>query len=104
MTVTVGQIIRIWLDAEIRNSFMISIIYDYNGMYIGDNIIINNNEHAMNYVGNYVYIYDADSVPNNIEIGVGPGLRRTGRLVTNADGSIRIANNNHFTIGQRVEI
>jgi len=103
MRVTVGRIVRMWPDHEVNNSFMLFLEYDLEGGTIIDNIISNNdNESMMNYVGKHIYICDITDVPNNIVIG--PDGRRTGRLVLWNDGSIRLVQNNHTEVGQRVDI
>ena len=102
MLVTVGRIIRMWSDPENNNSIMLLIATGPDST-IMDNITSHCiNEIRMNYVHKNIYICDPSDVSNNIVIG--PGGRRTGRLITWNDGSIRLAQNNHTEVGSRVDI
>ena len=84
---------------------MVSIIMDNHGSILGDNYMSNeDNENIRNHLHKYVYVYDIVDVPNNIIVGINNGGRRTGRLMTFNDGTIRWAQNNHCIVGQRVEI
>lgn len=101
MIVTVGKIFNRWQEQP--NSLILNIRLDHHGTILTDNIISDNIEMLHNEVrGKYVYIYDAEDVPNNIVLG--PEGRRTGRLVLWNDGTIRIAQNNHTEVGIRVNI
>ncbi len=102
MLVTVGQIIRMWPDSENNNSFILLLATGPEWTII-DNITSHcDNDIMINYLHKYIYICDPSDVPNNIVLG--PGGRRTGRLVLNEDGTIRLAQNNHTTVGQRIDI
>ncbi len=100
MIVTVGRIIRISTDTVFENSYLILMLLAPES-YLMDNIISENSELIRNNVGKFIYIYDIENVPNNI---IPIAARRTGRLVTHNDGTIMIAQNNHCTVGERVEI
>ena len=104
MHLIVGRIIRMWADDVIPNSLMVLIQYDDHGSAVGDSIMTDNPEDVRNYLGKHVYIYRQEDVPNNLLIGVNNGARRTGRLVLNEDGTIRITNNNHIILGEEVDI
>ncbi len=102
MQVTVGRIIRMWPDSENNNSFILLIATCPESTII-DNITSHcDNDIMMNYIHKNIYICDPSDVSNNIVLG--PGGRRTGRLVLNDDGSIRLAQNNHTDVGRRVDI
>ena len=99
MLITVGQIVRVWHDYRVEHSVQVLIIIHSDGTLLGDSIHSEqDNETICNYLNVYVYICDEEHVPNN------RGDRRTGRLMLNADGTIRLAQNNHTIIGQRVDI
>ena len=99
MLVTVGQIIRLWHDHSVEHSVQILINILSDGTLVGDNIYSEqDNETLRNYLHAYVYVCDEFDAPNN------RGNRLTGRLILNRDGTIRLADNNHTTIGQRVHI
>jgi hypothetical protein len=100
MIVTVGRIIRIWSDNVYENSYMFMIQFGPDS-YLTDNIISDDAETMRNNINKFVYIYDIENVPNNI---IPVAARRTGRLVAYNDGTIMIAQNNHGSIGERVEI
>ncbi len=102
MLVTVGRIIRMWPDSENNNSIILLIATCPESTII-DNITSHcDNDIMMNYLNKYIYICDPSDVPNNIVLG--PGGRRTGRLITWNDGTIRLAQNNHTNVGQRIDI
>lgn len=99
MHVTIGQIIRLWHDHTVEHSVQILINIHSDGTLVGDNIYsVQDNETLRNYLHNYVYVCDELDAPNN------RGNRLTGRLMLNSDRTIRLADNNHMTIGQRVNI
>ena len=103
MRVTVGKILRVWHDIGRPHSYLINIYEDRHGSIVTDSIISHDIEILNNqYRGQYVYICDPVDVSNNIILG--PDGRRTGRLVLNEDGTIRLAQNNHTEVGQRVNI
>ncbi len=104
MLVTVGKIVRIWPDAGRPNSYVLVLALDIDGSVLSDSILYYDNIETLtnNLFGQYVYICDPIDVSNNIVLG--PDGRRTGRLILWNDGTIRLAQNNHTEIGQRVNI
>jgi hypothetical protein len=107
MRVVVGRIVRIWPDPIfIQNKVHIQMNeFIEPCIHVEDSMITNDMEVMQNYLGAYVYLYKKGEVPNDIRIGHDALEERlNGRLVLNADGTIRIARNDHNTVGEIVII
>ena len=105
MLVTIGQIRMVWPDAEIPNLYQFSVFAGDQLGHVGDSIIWTDDaELIRNYLGSFVYVYNIEDVPNNLNLWVNDRRRRTGQIMTWNDGSIRRAQNNHSIVGQRISI
>lgn len=99
MFVTIARIIRAWPSNIADSSFGVLIDCGANN-YIEDIIPSFDREFIVNHVNSLIYICDMDNAPNNVIPG-------TGRVMTVwEDDTLHImpVQNNHYEVGQRVEI